>query len=90
MNRKTTKIIEIKARATSGNLRTVQAIAPLDFTLEDCCKLNNIPMLSIISVKESKPLMFEEATDYVIANQIAIAMDPSTTIVKSSIKMMVA
>ena len=44
MNRKTTKIIEIKARATSGNLRTVQAIAPLDFTLEDCCKLNNIPI----------------------------------------------
>ena len=90
MNNRTTKIIEIKARAASGNLRTVQGIVPLDFTVEECCKINNIPALSIISIKESKPLLIEEATDYVIAHQLAIAIHPSIKVVKSSIKMMVA
>lgn len=90
MSKKNMKVFEIKARAASGNLRTVHAMAPLDYTLNDCCKASNIPMLSIIAVKVSAPMCAEDAFDYVVKHQIAVVTDPSVTFAKTSIKMMAA
>ena len=82
--KKNVKVFEIKAIAANGNDRTVQAIAPLNMTLTEVCKLKNIPMLSIVSTKVTAPMTIDEAIDYTFQGFTSIFFAPNTRLVKST------
>ena len=88
--KKNVKVFEIKAIAANGNDRTVQAIAPLNMTLTEVCKMKNIPMLSIVSTKVTAPMTMDEAINYTFQGFTSIVFAPSTRLVKSTLSVIAA
>ena len=84
------KVFGIKARLNNGNLRTVQAIVPMNTSLDDVCTLKEIPILSIISVKVSEPQQINEAICYASNEMMSTVMKPDTLLIKSSFTVEVA
>ncbi len=88
--KKNVKVFSIEAQAANGNGRTIHAITSLDMTLADFCKSNNIPLLSIISVKETTPMTERDALNYVIHHHAAVLKNPNSIPVKTNIKLFAA
>ena len=79
------KVLEIVARLNNGHTRTVHAIASLDGTMADLCRLKSIPMLSITTAKESAPMRVQDAIEYVLNCQTALALDPNNLWIKTAV-----
>ena len=88
--KKNVKVIEIRAIAANGNDRTVYAVVTLDVTLADVCKMNNIPMLSIISTNVTAPMTVAEATRYTFQRHAAVVLDPNVALVKCTVSVCAA
>ena len=88
--KKYVKVFEIKAIAANGNDRTVHAVVTLDVILADVCKMNNIPMLSIISTNVTAPMTVAEATRYTFQRHAAVVLDPNVALVKCAVSMSAA
>lgn len=88
--KKNVKVFEIKAITANGNDRTVHAVVTLDVTLADVCKMNNIPMLSIISTNVTAPMTVAEATCYTFQRHAALVLVPNVALVKCTVSMSAA
>ena len=88
--KKNMKVFEIKAIAANGNDRTVHAVVTLDVTLADVCKMNNIPMLSIISTNVTAPMIVSEATRYSFQRHAALVLNPNVIPVKCAVSVSTA
>ena len=83
------KVIEIRAHAANGNDRTVHAIVSLGTTAAEVCEERNIPLLSVISVKETAPMKMKAAWKYVCTKQAEL-ITPSTCLFKTQINIYAA
>ena len=90
MSKKNVKVIEITSRLNNGNLRTVHAIAPLEATFDDVCRMKNIPMLSIISKKVTGPMKTIEAIDYTASKAHELFTAPDNILIRSTFSIDVA
>ena len=81
---KEVKVLEIVSRLNNGHTRTIHAIASLDGTMNELCCLKSIPMLSVTTVKESAPMKVQDAIDYVLNCQAALALDPNNIWIKTT------
>ena len=88
--KKNVKVFEIKAIAANGNDRTVYAVVTLDVTLADVCKMNNIPMLSIISTNVTAPMTITEATRYTFQRHAALVLNPNVIPAKCTVSVCAA
>ena len=84
------KVIEIRAITANGNDRTVHAVVTLDVTLADVCKMNNIPMLSIISTNVTASMTVVEATRYTFQRHATLVLAPNVALVKCVVSMSAA
>ena len=82
--KKNAKVIEIRAHMNNGHVRTVQAVTSLAETPAGICKENNIPVLSVFSVKETEPMAEKEAMNYALRCQAALVSDPFTVVIRST------
>ena len=85
MSKKNAKVIEIKARAASGNDRTIYSVAYLGAKPADLLAINKIPLLSVISIKETAPMTEKEAVRYAFTKQAELMFNPNTRVVKCNI-----
>ena len=88
--KKDVKVIEIKSIAANGNDRTVYAIGTLDLSVADICQGENIPMLSIISTRESLPMTQAEAMEYAFYQHTALVHDANVSYAKTKIRFCIA
>ena len=79
------KVLEIVSRLNNGHTRTVHAIASLDDTMADLCRLKSIPMLSVTTAKESAPMRVQDAINYVLNCQTALVLNPNIIWIKTTI-----
>ena len=82
--KKNVKVIIIKAKATNGHDRAVQAIVPLEMEASDVIRMKSIPMLSIIGVSVTPPMTANEAIVYVSNAYITITTNPNLSFLKSN------
>ena len=88
--KKNVKVFEIMAIAANGNDRTLHAVVTLDVTLADVCKINTIPMLSIISTNVTAPMTVAEATRYTFQRHAALVLNPNVIPVKCTVSVCAA
>ena len=88
--KKNMKVIIMTAKAPNGNDRTYRTLCPLDFTVADACKMRNIPMLTILTVKVTAPMTEADAAAYVMNDVLAQMLDPNIMIVKCPFGMIAA
>ncbi len=87
MSKKNEKVFVIKACLNNGHARTVNVIAPIKTTLADVCRMKNIPMLSIISVKVSEPMSANEADTCFLNEMLAVFTAPNTDLISCSLSL---
>lgn len=78
MDKNMVKVIEIKSRLNNGNVRTIYAIAALNVTINECCRKNNVPCMSIISASETKPMKYDDAATYATMKLAELYATPNT------------
>ena len=88
--KKNTKVIIMTAKAANGNDLTYRTMGPLDFTVADACKIRNISMLSILTVKVTAPMTEADAAAYLMNDLLAQMLDPNITMVNGSWGMIAA
>ena len=88
--KKNAKVIIMTAKAANGNDLTYRTIGPLDFTVADACKMRNISMLSILTVKVTAPMTEADAAAYLMNDLLAQMLDPNITMVNGSWGMIAA
>jgi len=84
--KKNRKVFEIKAHAANGNLRTVYAVMSLNDTLADACKKDDIPMMSVMSVRVSAPMTEVDALCCSIMKTLVLCCDPRITYAKTTVR----
>ena len=88
--KKDVKVIEIKSIAANGNDRTVYVIGSLDLTVSDVCQSEDIPVLSIISTRETMPMSQAEALEYTFCHHMTHVLDPNVAYAKVRIHSCIA
>ena len=84
--KKNRKVFEIKAHAANDNLRTVYAVMGLNDKLSDACEKDDIPMMSVISAKESAPMTEADAMLCSIMKTLVLRCNPGITYAKTTVK----
>ncbi len=88
--KKNMKVIIMTAKAPNGNDLTYRTFGPLDFTVADACRMRNISMLSILTVKVTAPMTEADAAAYMMNDMLGQMLDPNIRIVKSAVNMFAA